>query len=112
MYPPKLWLNLGGELIPGWFLGAKPVPRSPPNRDQPNEVPRSLTLRLVFQADEPIADYAAMDDVMQGEGNPGLRSGESLGPIALDLGCKSRKWRQTRDIGGLLSLSTGIQPLR
>lgn len=27
-----------------------------------------------FQADEPIADYAAMDDVMQGE-----RDGEGLG---------------------------------
>lgn len=53
-----------------------PLPLPEPPRQPlplPNEVAPSLIPRSAFlcQADEPIADYAAMDDVMQGESRRG-----------------------------------------
>uniref|UniRef100_A0A8C4XRF1 Ubiquitin carboxyl-terminal hydrolase 48 n=1 Tax=Falco tinnunculus TaxID=100819 RepID=A0A8C4XRF1_FALTI len=60
-------------------------------------IPESV---ILLKADEPIADYAAMDDVMQGEEDLGFGEGAVIlgrgmdGQLRLDLGRKGRKWRR------------------
>lgn len=80
-------------------------------------------LHFIFQADEPIADYAAMDDVMQGEagGDPGRFWGSGKAPHHCDFGsCVGGQglcwvWVvkvENRDVESFLSLSMGDPVVR